>query len=221
MNKDVHLNQGEAQADLPPPGVRKGKLDLVILRYMARRVYVALRSLDQVATTARPLLYYLDERRRRTHRMAIYNPEELLLNNELAFVGFISARQKLLRPSIIQAIQRADKRLVEELAGAPGVLSYSSLEVRNGDWCNLVLLSDAGAKTHIKGSEMHKYAAYHLAHSYYEWIRLHNGVMPEGLDHMEMQLQKTKYYTFQAGQPWAFQHPSRRGLQKFICLIET
>src|SRR2546426_481732 len=80
------------------------------------------------------------------------------------------------------------------------VLRYSSLELRNGDWCNLVLLSDAGAKTHIKGSEMHKYAAYHLAHSYYEWIRLHNGVMPEGLDHMEMQLQKTKYYTFQAGQ---------------------
>ena len=53
---------------------------------------------------------------------------------------------------------------------------------------------------------MHKYAAYRLAHSYYEWIRLHNGVMPEGLDHMEMQLQKTKYYTFQAGQ----QRPSIR-----------
>ena len=71
---------------------------------------------------------------------------------------------------------------------------------------NLVLLSDAEAKTYIKGSEMHKYAAYRLAHSYYEWIRLHNGVMPEGLDHMEMQLQKTKYYTFQAGQ----QRPSIR-----------
>ncbi|HYU75110.1 MAG TPA: hypothetical protein VEL31_20780, partial [Ktedonobacteraceae bacterium] len=75
MNRDVPLNQGEALAALPLPVVRKGKLDLVILHYMVRRVYVALRSCDQTTTTARPLLYYLDERRRRIHRMAIYNPE--------------------------------------------------------------------------------------------------------------------------------------------------
>ena len=90
--------------------------------------------------------------------------------------------------------------LVEELADATGVLSYSSLELRNGNWCNLVLLSDAEAKTGIKGREMHKYAAYHLAHSYYEWIRLHTGIMPEGLDHTEMLLQKTKYYFFEEPQ---------------------
>ena len=65
MNRDVPLNQGEAPSALPLPVVRKGKLDLVILHYMARRVYVALRSCDQTTTTARPLLYYLDERRRR------------------------------------------------------------------------------------------------------------------------------------------------------------
>ena len=79
-------------------------------------------------------------------------------------------------------------------------------EQRNGDRYNLVLLSNASAKTHIKSSETHKYAADHLSHSYYEWIRLHKGVMPEGLDHMEMQLQKTKYYTLQVGE----QRPSIR-----------
>jgi hypothetical protein len=126
--------------------------------------------------------------------------ENLCLQKPLAFVGFRSARQKQLRPSIVQAIQRTDKQLVEELADASWVLSYSSFELRNGDWCNLVLLNDDGAKMRIKGSETHTYAAYHLAQAYYEWIRLHQGIMPEGLDHIEMQLLKTRYYTFQPGQ---------------------
>jgi hypothetical protein len=133
------------------------------------------------------------------HRIAIFRAEHLCLQNPLAFVGFRSARQQQLRPSIIRAIQRTDKKLVEELADAAGVLSYSSFQLRNGDWCNLVLLCDDGAKMQLKRSETHTYAAYHLAHAYYDWIRLHHGVMPEGLDHMEMQLLKTRYYTFQPG----------------------
>ena len=197
MNKDVHLNQGEAQADLPPPGVRKGKLDLVILRYMARRVYVALRSLDQVATTARPLLYYLDERRRRTHRMAIYNPEELLLNNELAFVGFISGKLRPIRPSVGADLRIVDKKLVADLVDTCGLLGYSSLELHDGNWCNLVLLNDPEVKIRLKNTETHRYAAYELAPSCYEWIRLHSGIMPAGLAGNEMLLQKTRYYQYQ------------------------
>ena len=88
-----------------------------------------------------------------------------------------------------------------ELISNPGLLSYSSLELRNGDWCNLVVLNGEEAKTHLKNTSTHTYAAYQLAPHYYEWIRLHNGVMSEGLDHTEMLLQKTKYYIFYAAQP--------------------
>ena len=77
---------GETLAHPTMPCVKKAQLDLVVLRYMAQRVSVTLHSLAQETNTARPLLFYLDERRRRTHRMAIYNPEELLLHNELEFV---------------------------------------------------------------------------------------------------------------------------------------
>jgi hypothetical protein len=100
--------------------------------------------------------------------------------------------------SFLKAIQKADRQMVEKLADAPRILSYSSLELRNGDWCNLVVMTDADVKMHIKGNETHKHAVYQLAHSYYEWIRLHSGVMPEGLDHMEMRSQKTRYYSFHA-----------------------
>ena len=74
MEKDLRLNTGDTLADPAAPFVRKAKSDLVVLRYMAHRVSVTLRSLAQETNTARPVFYYLDERHRRTHRMAIYNP---------------------------------------------------------------------------------------------------------------------------------------------------
>jgi hypothetical protein len=201
----AHMSQN---SQIPPAimqevgDIRRGKLDIALLRYMARRLHLAVDQFDQSDSLrrTRAQVYNMQERGGRTHRIVVYRAEKLRIPKPLTFVGFISERQKQLSPTIIQAIQRADKKLIGELAGTPSVLSYSSLELRNGDWCNLVLLSDTNAKTPIRNSETHKYAAYHLAPSYYTWIRLHNGVMPEGLDHMEMCLQKSKYYIFYPGQ---------------------
>jgi hypothetical protein len=182
--------------------LRKEKLDGILLGYMARRLQLTLSQLERLGASRcdLPLVYHLQERRGQAHRIALYHPEALLMQAPLAFVGFLSARQKQLRPSILNAIRRTDKRLVMELADVPGILSYSSLELRNGDWCNLVVLTDASVKRHITDSQTHQYAAYLLAQAYYAWIRLHSGVMLEGLDHMEMRLLKTRYYTFHPGQ---------------------
>lgn len=200
MDKDIQLDKGETLAELAPLCVRKAKLDLVVLRHMAQRVSVTLRSLAQEITPTRPLLFYLDERRRRIHRMAIYNPEELLRHNELAFVGFVSGKLKPLSPSIAADLRIMDRKLVKELANTPGLLSYSSLELHEGNWCNLVLLNDPEVKVRLKQSANHQYAAYEVAPSCYEWIRLHNGYMPEGLAGNEMVLQKTRYYRYQGAE---------------------
>jgi hypothetical protein len=181
--------------------IKKGKLDLIILQYMARRLHLSLHQLDKPASPSQPLLYTLQERHERTHRIAIYRYHELFLRRMFTFVGFISRKHSYLPESIVAEIQQADQQLIAELVGNPGILSYSSLELRNGDWCNLVLLSNARAKAHIKSTKTHAYAAHHLAYRYYEWIRLHNGIMPQGLDHTEMLLLKTKQYSFQVTQP--------------------
>lgn len=196
MDQNIQLNEGEVRADFVLPCVRKAKLDLVILRYMVQRVLVTLRSLAQETSTTQPVFYYLDERRRRTHRLAIYRPDELLLNNELAFVGFVSGKLKPLRPSIAADLRIMDKKLVAELVNTPGLLSYSSLELQEGNWCNLVLLNDPAVKLQLKHMANHQYAAYEIAPNCYDWIRLHNGNMPSGLSGNAMLLQKTRYYTY-------------------------
>lgn len=196
MNKKIQPDNWQELDDHNFPGENKGKLDLVILRHMGRRVSISLHLFNQAATASQPLLYYSEERYPRIHRIAIYKPEELLLGGSLAFVGFISGKRKPTSPLIVEEIQLVDKKLIAELGDIPGILSYSSLELRNGNWCNLVLLTKLDMRVHIKNTETHAYAAYQLAPRYYDWIRLHHGIIPAGLNSNEMLLQRTRIYNF-------------------------
>ena len=177
---------------LPVSG--KEKSDLAILHYMVRRTYV--RLLDLSSSASLPALDYVEEPRSRTHRVVIYKPQELLQGGDFFFVGFVSRVRNQVDLSIIQELHRVDKLLVTEVASNPGLFSYSSLEVRRGYWYNLVLLSDCVAKSYFRNLDIHTYAAHQLATHYYQWIRLHNGLLPGGLLSEEMVLQSTKYYTF-------------------------
>ena len=197
MNKDSYLNLREALEEHSLSHSEENEQDIVLLRYMAQRIYVTLYLLDEPTDPSQPLLYYSEEGNKHTHRIAIYKPQELLLNSKLDFVGFISRKQQPGDQEVIEEIRGMDKKLIVELINTPGLMSYSSLELRDGRWCNLVLFSGAETKMHIRNSEMHAYAAYQLSPRYYEWIRLHNGIILAGLARNEMQLQKTTYYVFQ------------------------
>ena len=172
------------------------KLDLHILRYMAHRIH--LRLLNSAANTPLPSMEYVEEHRKRIHRVVIYQQQKYLLKASLLFVGFVSGIQPHVSPAIVQEIHRVDRLFMAELAHNAGLLSYSSLELKHGHWYNLVLLSDLAAKAYFKESSTHRYAAYDLAMHYYAWIRLHNGIMPGGLAGNYMLAQSTKYYTFPA-----------------------
>jgi hypothetical protein len=200
MKQEGQLISNNSQYDSTFVAVKKGKLDLIVLRYMARRLHLTLHQLDARILTIsdQPFIYHLPERYRRTHRIAIYKYQELLFRSNFTFVGFISHKQKDLQPHIIAEIAATDHKLVNELVSNPDILSYSSLELRNGDWCHLVVMNNANAKTHLKNTKTHAYPALQPADHSYEWIRLHNGIMPEGLDHTEMHLQKTRHYSFTA-----------------------
>lgn len=185
------------------------KADLHVLRHMACRVH--LRLLNSAVTTTLPSMEFIEEHRKRTHRTVIYQ-QGYLLQASLLFVGFVSGVQPRVSQAIAQEIQRIDRLFMDELADNAGLLSYSSLELSPGHWYNLVLLNDLPAKTFFKESSTHHYAAYDLAMHYYAWIRLHNGILPNGLEGNLLLLQSTKFYTFPAiGQKPAMQvlHYSR------------
>ena len=172
----------------------KVKSDLLVLRYMTQKIHLHLLNLPP--STLLPSVDYVEERHNHIHRIVVYNQQEILLKSSLMFVGFISGIQEHISLATIQELHRIDKLLIAELADHPGLLSYSSLELRKNRWYNLVLLSDYAAKAYFKHNSTHRYASYQLAAHYYAWIRLHNGVMPGGLVYNQLILQRTKYYTF-------------------------
>jgi hypothetical protein len=200
MNKDSGQKTTATLDSAAALSVNKVKPDLVILKYMAQQLYITLQQPDSQGITAEPLLYSLEDCHQRKQRISLYKPQELLLSRRLSFVGFVSGRQSALCASILNEVERIDELMVAELVNIAGIFSYSSLEVRPGRWYNLVIFHDAETKVHLKNSHTHTYAAYQLAPQYYAWIRLHNGIMPDGLAQQELLLQSTKYYTFPEGQ---------------------
>jgi len=184
------------------PAIKKVKPDCVVLTYMAHLLSLTLHqsgAATSPTTTTVPLFSSLQDCQQRTHRIAIYQPQELLLPQCLSFVGFVSGKRLVADSFVYNEIERIDELMIEELVNIPGIFSYSSLEVRPGRWYNLVVFSTAETKAHLKKSQIHSYAAYQLAPHYYAWIRLHNGIMPTGLAQQELFVQSTKYYTFQEG----------------------
>src|ERR1700737_890073 len=137
MHQNNESSQPEALEHGTLQAAGKVKVDLLVLRYMAQSIQGHL--LNLAASTLLPSVDYAEEHHNRIHRIVIYRQQEFLLKRSLMFVGFISAVQEHVSPATIQEIHRVDKILVAELASNPGLLSYSSLELRKGRWYNLVL----------------------------------------------------------------------------------
>jgi hypothetical protein len=177
------------------PTDKKVRSDLLILRHMARRMHTHLLGLTKACPY--PVISYAEEQRNRTHRMVVYHPQEAeMLTRKLTFIGFIGGLQGHVSPTTIQEIHRMDNILLAELAHHPGLISYSSLELHQGRWYNLVLLNNEQAKHYFHHNSTHSYAAQLVATYYYAWIRLHTGVMPVGLVGNDMRPLSTKYYRF-------------------------
>jgi hypothetical protein len=200
VSKDRLPEESAVPGKETPVDVRKERLDLVVLQFMAKKIFATLRTLEQSGETVLPLSYAFEEQRGRQHRMIIFAPYELLGSEELHFVGFVSYRCRMVEQHVIDEIFRVDRLMLAEIARIPGILSYSSLELRPHNWYNLVLFSAAGVKLHVKSMETHRYAAYELSPAYYEWVRLHSGTMPDGLAHQKLRLNSTKYYRFSGSQ---------------------
>ena len=171
--------------------------DIAVLEYLLYklRTVVSLSPLQNDAT--HPFVHYFTPLQERgMHRVVLYKSPAFFTQQALPFVGFISKKKAILDASVVDEITDIDKTLVLEFMQNPELLSYSSLELEDGNWCNLVVFKSAIAKTHIEQSRTHQHAAYRMAPQYYDWIRLHNGVITHEGSSDSLSIQRTKYYTF-------------------------
>lgn len=169
------------------------------MRTRLRQALVAADAGQDRAAQSEVHVQYLHDEHERMHRMVIRDRAALTTESELTVVGFFGEQRGKANPALLQDI---DTELIQEFLQHRSVLSYSSLELADGNWGNLVILQHTDGIEHWRASQRHAYAARELAPIYYARIRLHNGVLPTGLASARLTLTSTKYYDFESGDIW-------------------
>jgi hypothetical protein len=136
----------------------------------------------------------------RAHRTIVCDARRLGAGRDLTWVGFFAEKRRDRDPSPLTVM---DDELIREFPAHPDILSYSSLELANGDWGNLILLAGDAAREHWRVSERHAFAARELAPRHYMHVRLHLGLLPGGvLGGRPPVLSRTRYYDYQDDATW-------------------
>lgn len=127
------------------------------------------------------------------HRLIVPDCQCLREQENLYVVGFFRIKKPTANAQLMNDF---DKLLVAELPAHKGILCYCSMAMISGEYCNLVLFDSEDIKALWAKSDTHRFATQHLAPDYYAHVRIHNGVMAEGLSQLELHLSHTKYYNY-------------------------
>ena len=178
-----HLPQGFAEP---------AREDVIALQYMLAQLQEDYSQADRVA--ALPPIVYLPELNGRRHRIVLVNNSSLRSGGTFAFVGFFGRKRTSADASLLDAL---DAELIQELYNYPQILSYSSLELHDGSWSNLVMMSSPEGAVHWASSARHAYAAYKVAPACYTTIRLHSGIVTlSGAAEPELHIHRTKHFDY-------------------------
>lgn len=174
--------------------------DLAAVRVMLAEIRRRVAHAATAPAGPRPLVLEGREADGRAHRAILCDERRLGDGRDLAWVGFFGVKRRDVDPTPL--IVR-DGELIGEFPAHPGILSYSSLELADGDWSNLILLEGDEAREHWRVSERHLDATRVLAPRHYTDVRLHQGVLLGGVrDGRDLVLRRTKYYDYRDGVTW-------------------
>jgi hypothetical protein len=171
--------------------------DLTILGYMVEDLRALLARLAEGALTVIPYQTTEWEVLGLRRRTIITNAMGLHHRRTICAVGFFGERHQ---DRDHTALEEANAEIVLEFRNYPGILSYSSMELADGNWANLVLHDVPQVRDYWRASERHARAAQELAPLYYRTVRIHNGILPGGATSgRSVIIERTKY--------WDFRHP--------------
>ena len=168
--------------------------DSAALHYMLTRLYQYARHMGDMLMHALPNTVYLREPDGRQHRIVLMNAGALQPDAELTFVGFFGQK----RPGVdFSALDALDQELIQEFRDYPHLLSYSSLELVDGTWGNLVVMTGSHGLVSWAGSARHAHASQEFAPRCYLTIRLHRGTFTAANSQQPaLQIQSTKHFDF-------------------------
>jgi hypothetical protein len=193
----ISLGQIELVPEKPFTHTDHIEKDREVLMHMARQVDMVLENnLDSLGERE---TIFIDEPHKRYHRFFVPRPIVLSQAKKVCLVGFFSHKKASATPNHFGDL---DDRLIEQIPTFREILSYSTMALPNGDFGNLVLLSDEEVKLKWMHGEIHNRAV-ELSPAYYQYVRINNGLLPEGVVQPDaLIITRVKYYDFEQDPPW-------------------
>lgn len=174
--------------------------DRSILSYMLEDLRAMLGEMDDGAITVtsfQPIEWQVHGLKRRA---IVTDPMRLHARENICVVGFFGERH-LDRDGA--PLEEANAEIVLEFQNFPGILCYSSMELADGNWANLVLHDVPEAREYWRASQAHAKAARELSPLFYRTVRIHNGSLEGGvLGGKQIVIERTKYWDFRSTRVW-------------------
>jgi len=174
--------------------------DRSVLSYMLEDIRAMLGEMDEgtiIVTSFQPIEWLVHGLKRRT---ILNDPMRLHARGDVCVVGFFGERHPEKDGS---PLEEANAEIVLEFRNYPGILSYSSMEMADGNWANLVLHDVPESREYWRASEAHAKAARELSPLFYRTVRIHNGTLAGGvLGGKQIVIERTKYWDFRSARVW-------------------
>jgi hypothetical protein len=136
-------------------------------------------------------------------RILICDEDRLRAHPDACVVGFFGERRTDMD---IGPLEEANSAIVAQFRNFPGILSYSSIELPNGYWANMVLHDDPIDREYWSRGALHAQAARTLGPIHYRTVRIHNARLTAGvLEQPSFAVKMTKYWDYSESTEWAAQ----------------
>lgn len=133
-------------------------------------------------------------------REVVCDPTRLTETGDLCVVGFFGERRLGMDPRVLED---ANEEVIAEFRNFPGIISYSSVEFADGDWANLVIHDVPASREQWRSSRPHTRAATELSPHHFQTVRIHNGLLSNGVrGGRAILIERTKYWAYEPDGTW-------------------
>lgn len=197
----------------PFTDLRNSTVDLQAMRFMIACVGHMLEQRRPGLEAEGAIVHYHPAETNWVYRIVISQPHRLAKRSPITVVGFFGQR----RPEAnLPLAQQLDHELLPELFRHRELLCYMSLSLPTRNYANLVLFASPEGKEEWGGSALHAEAVRLLTPDFYDSVRLYNGRMRYGLDHIDgLHLDLVKYYDYHAQPVWRAVRPLPSQVQEW------
>ena len=195
-----HLAPDESPPAHPCADISHYSSDLALLNYLLQDLRVLVRQAAAGETELGEYQTILWDVHGLRRRVVICDPVRILREGDVQVVGFLGDRRSTREAERVDA---AELDVIGEFRQYPGILSYSSVELVNNQWANLVVHTDPDDREAWRHSDTHIEAAEELAPIVYNSVRIHNGCIRGGpLGPENVVIETTKYFDYGVSPMW-------------------